>query len=281
MTPLKNEEKEDTKMSRLSWTLVLVVVGGLVWPVNSFSYPGGPPVQVANGGPYCASCHSSLQPHTLRDLPEKKVAETLAKNKHYKAIEQGLKAYEPIEAKVRKALLKDVKAMDKNTRIEIDAPATVAVGETFKVTVTTRGGGGPVIGVMLLDSDLRYQASPPQTIGWSIVSPPETIGPDGVKQTKWIDKRYKDLTKNINFVVVFGVESDPRKGIYPETTVTYTLKAPAEKGRLPLAAAMLFGTEKASPVGYKEEIFGKVPVGGFSAPSGRVIFSGVKGVVVR
>jgi hypothetical protein len=205
----------------------------------------------------------------------------LAKNKHYKAIEQGLKPYEPLKAKVRSALLKDIKAMDRNTRIEIDAPDTVAVGETFKVTVSTRGGGGPVIGVMLLDSDLRYQASPPQTIGWSIVSPPETIGPDGVKQTKWIDKRHKDLTKNINFVVVYGVESDPRKGVYPETKVTYTLKAPAKKGRLPLAAAMLFGTEKASPVGYKEDIFGKLPVGGFTARSGRVIFSELKAVTVR
>ncbi len=268
-------------MRRLIWTLVLVLAGGLIWPVNSFSYPGGPPVQVANGGPYCASCHASLQSHTLRDLPEKKVTETLAKNKHYKAIEQGLKNYESLTSKVRNELLKDIKAVDKNTRIELEAPDAVAVGETFKVIVRTKGGGGPVIGVMILDSDLRYQSSPPQTIGWSIVSPPEVIGPDGKKQTKWIDKRHKDVTKNINFVVVFGVESDPRKGIYPETKTTYTLKAPSKKGRLPLSAVILFGTEKSSPVGFKEEIWGKVPVGGFGAPSGRVLFAETKTITVR
>jgi hypothetical protein len=268
-------------MRYLIWTLVLVLAGALIWPVNSFSYPDGPSVQVTNGGPYCASCHSSLQSHTLRDLPEKKVAETLAKNKHYKAIEQGLKNYEPLTPKVRKELLEDIKAVDKNTSIEIEMPGTVTVGETFKVTVRTKGGGGPVIGVMLLDSDLRYQASPPQTIGWFIVSPPEVIGPDGKKQTKWIDKRHKDVTKNINFVVVFEVESDPRKGIYPETKITYNLKAPSKKGRLPLSAVMLFGTEKSSPVGFKEEIWGKVPVGGFAAPSGRVLFAETMTITVR
>lgn len=267
-------------MIKLRWVLLLLVLG-LIWPVNSFSYPGGPPVQVANGGPYCASCHSSLQANTVRELPEKKINEILAKNRHYMAIEKGLKNYESLSPEVRKELVKDVMAIDNNTSIKLEAPNVVGAGEIFKVTVKTRGGGGPVIGVMLLDSDLRYQSSPPQTVGWSIVSPPEVIGPDGKKQTKWIDKRHKDVTKNINFVVVYGVESDPRKGSYPEVEVTYTLRAPALEGKLPLAAAILYGTEKASPVGFKEEVWGKVPVGGFTAASGRIVFTDLKHITVQ
>ncbi len=73
----------------------------------------------------------------------------MAINKHYKAIEQGLKDYEPLEAKVRKALMKDVKAIDKNTRIEIEASDAVAAGKTFKVTVRTVGGRGPHSGRVL------------------------------------------------------------------------------------------------------------------------------------
>ncbi|MEE8423547.1 MAG: hypothetical protein V3S49_03315 [Thermodesulfobacteriota bacterium] len=268
-------------MSRLIWMLIIIFVGSFSWATDSFSYPGGPPVQVANGGPYCASCHSSLQANTVRELPEKKIDEILAKNRHYMAIEKGLKKYESLSPEVRKELVKDVMAIDNNTSIKLEAPDIVGAGETFKVTVKTRGGGGPVIGVMLLDSDLRYQSSPPQTVGWSIVSPPEVIGPDGKKQTKWIDKRHNDVTKNINFVVVYGVESDPRKGSYPEVEVTYMLKAPALEGKLPLSAAILYGTETASPVGFKEEIWGKVPVGGFTAASGRIVFTEMKRITVR
>jgi hypothetical protein len=268
-------------MKRLLWTFVFLFVGGVLLPEDSLSYPGGPQDQVVNGGPYCASCHSSLQPHTIRELPEKKVGEILAQNRHYMAIEKGLKNYESLSPEVRKELVKDVMDIDNNTSVKLEAPELVGAGETFQVTVKTRGGGGPVIGIMLLDSDLRYQSSPPQTVGWSIVSPPEVTGPAGVKQTKWIDKRHEDVSKNINFVIVYGVESHPRKKIYPETEVTYTLKAPAQKGNMPLAAALLYGTEKASPVGFKEEVWGKVPVGGFSAPSGRILFTDVKRIAVR
>jgi len=252
----------------------------LTIPAVGLGYPNGPPIQVVNGGPYCASCHSTLQERTIRELPEKKIAETMAANKHYKAIEDGLEKYKELEPDVRKALLKDVQAVDNNTHVTIDVPEKVAAGETFKVTVHTHGGGGPVIGVMLLDSDLRYQASPPQTVGWAIAAPPEVTGPDGKTQTKWIDKRYKDLTKNINFVTVYDVESDPRKGVYPEAKVVYTLKAPMTKGKYPLAAAMLFGTEKASPVGFTKEIWGKLPVGGFTAPAGRILFTDLQAIAV-
>jgi len=260
---------------RTTMTAVLLTI-----PAVGLGYPNGPPIQVVNGGPYCASCHSTLQERTIRELPEKKIAETLAKNKHYQAIEEGLKAYKKLEPDIRKALLKDVQAIDNNTHVTIDVPEKVTAGETFKVTVHTQGGGGPVIGVMLLDSDLRYQASPPQTVGWAIAVPPKVTGPDGKAQTKWIDKRYDGLTKNINFVTVYDVKSDPRKGVYPEAKVIYTLKAPMKKGEYPLAAAMLFGTEKASPVGYTKEVFGKLPVGGFGAASGRIIFTDLQTIAV-
>ena len=268
-------------MKRLFCILILVFVGSFSWTSDAFAYPGGPKDQVANGGPYCASCHASLQPNTVRELPEKKIDEMLAKNRHYLAIEKGLKKYKSLSPEVRKELVRDVMAVDSNTSIKLDVPDAVDAGETFTVTVKTRGGGGPVIGIMLLDSDLRYQSSPPQTVGWSIVSPPEVIGPDGKKQTKWIDKRHNDVTKNINFVIVYGVESDPRKETYPEAEVTYTLKAPTLEGKLPLSAAILYGTETASPVGYKEEIWGKVPVGGFTASSGRIVFTEMKHIIVK
>jgi len=86
----------------------------------------------------------------------------------------------PLEPAKRKELLEQAKKLDQNSSVQLEASApTVAPGGNLAVTVTTKGGIGPVVGIMLLDEPLRFQARPIQGTGWFIVSAPEVIGPDG------------------------------------------------------------------------------------------------------
>ena len=122
--------------------------------------------------------------------------------KHYKALEEGTFAgYKPLEPDKRKELLEQAKKMDQNSSVQLEASApTVAPGGTLSVTVTTKGGIGPVVGIMLLDEPLRYQARPIQGTGWFIANAPEVIGADGKPQSKWLDRRFNKQQTNLNFI---------------------------------------------------------------------------------
>jgi hypothetical protein len=125
----------------------------------------------------------------------------------------------------------------------------VARGQTITVTVTVKGGSGPVAGVALLDSDLRYQARPIASDGWVVVGAPKVIGPDGAEQTKWVDSRVEGLRK---------------------------------KGKYTIAAAFLYGTEKASAIGAVPQVGGGfLPRGGGTAPSGHMKFSPLATITVN
>ena len=173
--------------------------------------------------------------------------------------------------------------MDANCRVDLAVSATsVKRLAPLTVTVSTRGGAGPVVGVMLTDTDLRFQSSPIQTEGFLITQAPQVTGPDGKLQTKFVDGRYKDLSKNINYVNIQDVKSDPDANLYPECKVVYTLKAPAEPGEYTVCAAFLYGTEKASPLGRVEGFGGRVlPAGGQGAGSGRIQFAKLVKVTVN
>jgi hypothetical protein len=165
--------------------------------------------------------------------------------------------------------------MDANCKVELEVSAArVKPGAALTATVTTHGGAGPVVGVMLTDNDQRYQSSPVQAQGFLISKDPQVTGPDGKPQTAFLDAREPGLSKAINYVNVQNVKSDPDAGTYPVCKVVYSLTAPALPGEYTISAAFLYGTEKASTIGRQETPDGRVlPAGGGSAGSGRVQFA--------
>ena len=261
----------------------LIVASALSLASQLGAYPGGTPRFVTNAAPYCATCHSSASSEQLRDLPPEAVANMLAQKRHYSAITAGEENYKKLEPPDREKLLDAVKAMDANCRVDLAVSSTrVKRQAPLTVTVTTRGGAGPVVGVMLTDTDLRFQASPIQSEGFLLAAAPQVTGPDGKPQTKFLDGRAPELSKNINYVNIQDVKSDPDSNQYPECKVVYALKAPAEAGEYTISAAFLYGTEKASAAGRVEGFGGRVmPAGGQGGGSGRVQFAKLVKVTVK
>jgi cytochrome c553 len=235
---------------------------------------------VSDGVPFCTTCHSSVDASYQPELPAEASQAQVYTTKHYKALEEGtFPGYKAMEPDQRKQLLEQAKKMDQNSSVKLEASApTVAPGSNLSVTVTTKGGIGPVVGIMLLDEPLRYQARPIQSTGWFIASAPEVIGTDGKPQSKWLDRRFNKQQTNVNFVLVYDIASDPAKDMYATARVSYVLKAPSTPGEYPITAAFLYGTAEANEMksGKYEE-----PPGGNGAPSGRVQFSNTLKVRVQ
>lgn len=246
------------------------------------AYPGGTPRAVTNAAPYCATCHSSVNAQQLREMPADASDGLLIENKHYSAITNGDERYQKLEPADRQKLLDAIKAMDANCKVELAVSAAkVKASGTIPVTVTTHGGAGPVVGVMLTDNDLRFQAGPVQAQGFVITKAPDVTGPDGKPQTKFLDGRASELAKNINYVNIQDVQSDPTAGTYPTCKVVWALTAPAKAGEYTISAAFLYGTEKATPLGRVEGPGGRIlPVGGGGSASGRIQFAKPVKVVV-
>jgi cytochrome c553 len=235
---------------------------------------------VSDAEPFCAGCHSSFDASYHPELPAEASQAQVYTTKHYKALEEGTFAgYKTLEPEKRKELLEQAKKIDQNASVQLATSApTVAPGGTISVTVTTKGGLGPVVGIMLLDEPLRYQARPIQSTGWFIASAPEVVGTDGKPQSKWLDRRFNKQQTNLNFVLVYDVASDPVKDMYATARVSYALKAPATPGEYPITAAFLYGTGEANEMksGKYED-----PPGGNGAPSGRLRFSNTVKVRVQ
>lgn len=236
--------------------------------------------QVGDGFPYCATCHASVDASYHPEMTAEASQAQVYTTKHYKALEEGTFAgYKPLEPEQRKRLLAQAKKVDQNTSVHLETSATtVAPGGTITVTVTARGGIGPVAGIMLLDEPLRYQARPIQGTGWFIAGAPEVIGADGKPQTTWLERRFNKQQTNLNFILVYEMLSDPAKDQYATARVSYVLKAPSIPGEYPMTAAFLYGTAEANEMksGKYEE-----PPGGNSAPSGRIQFSNTVKVRVQ
>lgn len=271
----------------LRWTLLLPVALLLTLAGASLAhgYPGGGPGFVllprTDATPSCAGCHASTSEKYMREVPPDGLitaANEVVQQKHYKDVKAGEKAYKLLSAAEREKLLQQVELIDKNASVTIKAPQSAAPGRTIEVTVTARGGIGPGAGIMLVDNALRFQARPVQGNGWFIVGPPKVIGPDGKEQTFWVDGRFKDLPKNVNFVVAGG-GADLEKKTFPTVTVTWTLEAPRKPGTYSVAAAFLYGTEE--PNEHKEPGKYTLPPGGLTGPSGRVMFSEVVEIEVQ
>jgi hypothetical protein len=242
---------------------------------SALAYPGGPLRDVTDAAPYCAGCHSSVGIEQLRDLPHDQAVKRTAIAAHLDAIKAGMGPYAKLSDVDRAKLIADVQKVDENSSISVEVPSTVKRNDRFAVTVKARGGSGPVLGIMLLDVDLRDQAREIQGEGFQIYSPPHVIGPDGNPQEQWLRRRYDGLGRNLNFVVVFGVKTDLKADKFSAASVTYDLVAPSKPGKYTICAALAYGTEKASEIGRVEMNGHEMPLGGFSGASGRIRFSKV------
>ena len=246
-----------------------------------YGYTGGPLRNVTDLAPTCAGCHSSFSKDQLRNEPEAFAASQIKETKHYKAIEDGSGPYQQMSPADRQKLLADVKVMDENASMTLNAPTSLRPGQEAQITLNVKGGHG-VVGVFLIDTDLRFQARPLQGDGWVIVGAPKVWGSDGNEQTKWVNGRAPGLRKNLNSVLIFDQKSDLAAKRFAEGKVVWTVKAPQEPGTYTISAAFHFGSERASSVGTVTTPTGQMfPRGGPAGPSARVMLAKPVTVTVR
>jgi len=253
----------------------------LAAPLAAQAYPGGTPDYQTNVAPFCASCHSSRSSDALEaagELAEKEVAE----RKHIAVILAGDKGYKSLGEADRKTLADQVRALDTASSVSIAAPAKVAAGSTFEITVSVTGGAGPVVGVALVDAAQRWLARPVSAAGFAVVAPPKIVGSDGQPQVDWLAKRPEALDRNLSYVNITGISSDSVAQKWASARVTFTLRAPAKPGSYSLTAAYFYGTEKSTVLGYTENAMGWKEVrGGFGGGSGRILFTSAQNVTVE
>lgn len=236
------------------------------------AYPGGTPHFQTDVAPYCAACHSSTAETDLAGLGDRATAE-LALNKHHAAIRAGLGPYAELSEADRALLVEQLITVDRNATIALEAPAQVAIGEIFQVTIKLTGGAGPVVAVGLVDRAHRYFARPASALGWQVVGAPTVIGPRG-PQTEWIEGRPERDGREITFVNVEGTGSSVDRDTWARAKVIFSLRAPLEAGDYPLVGAYFYGTEKAATLSTRQTSDrGPQPLGGFSGASGRIKFS--------
>jgi hypothetical protein len=248
---------------------------------SALAYPGGTPAYQTDVAPFCSSCHSSLSEDVFAGAGELAVKQ-LAENKHYALIRAGKEGYAALSESERATLIRQLQALDAASKVVLEAPASVAPGAVFEVTVRVTGGAGPVVGVGLVDAAHRTLARPAPSAGFAVAAPPRVTGPDGKSQTEWLAKRPEALGRNLSFVNVAGIASDASKGEWSKASVSWTLRAPDAAGRHPLVAAYWYGTEKGSPLGYTTDpVRGKQVRGGFLGASGRVVFSSPAAIEVK
>ncbi|MBI4609848.1 MAG: hypothetical protein HY726_12675 [Candidatus Rokubacteria bacterium] len=267
-------------MRRATSVIGILAVTALVVATGAQGYNGGPLRNVTDLSPTCAGCHSSMQKEQLRVEPEAFAASQVVETKHYKQLEAGEGPYKDVAPADRQKLLQDVKTHDANASVTLSAPSSAKPGQEVQVTATVKGGSG-VVGVFLLDTDLRFQSRPVSGDGWLIVGAPKVWGPDGKEQTKWVDSRGPGLKKNLNFALIFDMMSDIAARKFPEGKVTWTVRAPHDPGTYSVAVAFIYGSEKASPAGRVERAGTVFPRGGPAGPSSHIRFSAVHQITVR
>ncbi len=262
-------------------TIAILVIAGLL-PTAPKAYPGGTPNYQTNAAPYCSSCHSSRDAAALAGAGERAEKE-VAERKHIALILGGRgKGYSALTENDRKTLAAQIRALDAASTVSIEVPAKVQRGQTFQVKVAVTGGAGPVVGVELVDLDHRWYARPATAVGWEVVMPPQIVGADGQPANSWLEKRPEATGRNITYVNIPDISSNPVTGEWGSAEVTFTLRAPDRAGTLPLAAAYLYGTEKSTVLGYTTNAVGRKEVrGGMGGGSGRILFTPVSKIEVE
>ncbi len=258
--------------------LALAAALAVVPAGRGLAYPGGTPSYVTDVAPFCSSCHSSLVESELAGVPPERAQSELAANKHIVEIRSARRGspYAGLSEQQRSELIAGIEKIDAAASVQLLAPATLKPGQVFEVTVEAKGGGGPVVGLALVDAAQRFQARPAPGAGWVVMETPRVVGPDGQPQTRFTDGRDPALAPGISYVNVYGVSADTAAGKYSSVSATFRLRAPSQPGTYPLAAAFWYGTEKGSPHGAVDTPTGrKMPVGKFGGHGGRVRFSSV------
>lgn len=250
-------------------------------PAVAGAYPGGTPDFQTDAAPFCAGCHSSRNVEALAGAGDR-AAKEIAENKHLAVVLSGQKGYASLTEPDRHALAEQIRVLDQASTVTLAAPASLQPGQTFDVRVDVTGGAGPVVGIALVDRDHRWFARPAASAGWRVIAPPKITGPDGQPQTEWLERRPAELDRNLSYVNITKIESNPATKSWAKASVTFTLRAPERPGVYPLAAVYLYGTEKASVLGYTTTPAGfKEPRGGFTGGSGRVLFTPVQSIKVQ
>jgi len=258
---------------------ISVALFGALLAAPAFGYPGGTPGFQTDVAPYCAGCHSSRSEEMLAGLGPRAQKE-LPGAKHYPKISAGKGGYEALSEADRATLIEHLKAVDDASTVTVEAPASIAAGSTFEVTVSVTGGAGPAVAVALVDGGHRFLARPAPSAGWQVVGVPAISGPAGPQE--WLGRRPEALGRNLAFVNVTGIESDAAAGKWASAQVTWTLRAPPASGSYPLGAAYWYGTEKASPLGYTTDpVRGKQVRGSYLGNSGRILISTPVSIEVR
>jgi hypothetical protein len=246
----------------------------LALAAGAYAYPGGTPDMQTDAAPYCASCHASANLEMMSGAPAERAQKELAANKHVALIRAGEGGYQALSAAERALLAEHVRAVDANTSVKLETLPKVAINTELRVAVSVTGGAGPVVGVALVDTPHRWLARPATAAGWFVAQEPQILGQDFQEQTDWLAKRPLSLLRNLAYVNVTGLRSDAVKQEWARAQVLWTLRAPSRPGRYPLAAALWYGTEKASPLGVvTDPIRGRMLRGGLAGHSGRILFS--------
>jgi hypothetical protein len=272
-------------------------IAALCLPGLARAYPGGTPDYQTDAAPYCAACHSSVTASELEGAPGDRATKELAANKHIAQILAGAPntGYAELSETERQGLADQIRAIDAASKVRIQAPAQVSPGQVFEVEVTFTGGDGPVAGLALVDVAHRWYARPATSAGWQIVDVPivrsgvtgdaanAPKSPDSLQLT-WLDKRPAALGRNLSYVNIGGVKSSVDRQSFAQGSVLWKVKAPAQPGTYPLAAAYFYGTELATPLGYKvdpkDPLKRAMPRGGLTGASGRVAFTAVQQITV-
>src|SRR5947209_9733898 len=257
-------------------TLSLVMIGAAV----ALADPYGPPYAVTDMAPFCATCHASTSPAQSRDLPAEAAAAENTEGKHFVRIRTD-PAYRDLSPADREQLIAAIKWVDEQASVTIKAPIQARRNSPIEVTVITRGGAGPVVGVSLVDSAIRYQARPISASGFKVVGPALVAGPNGKPQAQWAERRLRGSDMGLNTVMIAGIEGDPVTKRVDETRTTWVLRTPPEPGSYSLAAAFYYGTEMVRPVGTVIRNGRPEPRGGPGGASGRIMFSDVIKISVK
>jgi len=234
--------------------------------------PYGPPRAVTDMAPFCASCHASTSLDQLKELPADVAAKETVESKHLKRINTD-PLYKDLSAEDRDLLIAAVKWVDQYASVKIQAPSQTKRNSRIDVTVITSGGAGPVVGVSLVDSTLRFQARPITSSGFKVIGPALVIGPNGNPQAQWTERRYRGSDMGLATVMIDGVQGDALAGRVDTTRTTWALRVPPEPGTYTIAAAFFSGTEKGQPMGTTMRNGRAEPRGGSEGGSGRIMFS--------
>src|SRR5256712_4713180 len=158
--------------------------------------------------PFGARGHASPGRARLLAFPAEAAAAETTEGKHFGRIRTApvYRARSPAD---RERLIAAIKWVDEQASVTIQVPSQARRNSRIEVTVVTRGGAGPVVGVSLVDSAIRYQARPISASGFKVVGPALVAGPNGKPQAQWAQRPPPGAEMGLNTGLIPGLAGDP------------------------------------------------------------------------